>query len=286
MANPTLAQSVEKFAATTHAYTDQDLERQWVWREYDEGVRFAFFRTYEQLQELAARLLAERPTSGTQLTTAHHILSQYQAAYWDLQAVLIGLSEEEALREPAAEEWPLMRIVLHIVQAEYAFYAVNHYAVERLRAADDRPVEMPEETWKDCWVSDASEELKGSQSLSTVMAYYDVLHGRIIGDFASITEAELNAPAVFWETEPMPVEFRLHRFDSHLRQHTVQVEKTLEMLDLQPNDPRRLLRLIYAALAEVEGAVIGAPEFGLGQCNDLAEVIALRADEIDRLIDR
>ena len=25
----------------------------------------------------------------------------------------------------------------------------------------------------------------------------------------------------------MPIEFRLHRFDSHLRQHTIQAEKTL-----------------------------------------------------------
>lgn len=49
MANSPLAGAVEKFSAITHAYTDQDLERKWTWGAYDEGVRFAFFRTYEEL---------------------------------------------------------------------------------------------------------------------------------------------------------------------------------------------------------------------------------------------
>lgn len=79
----------------------------------------------------------------------------------------------------------------------------------------------------------------------------------------------------------MPVEFRLHRFDSHLRQHTVQVEKTLDMLNLQPNEARRLLRLIYTALAEVEGTAIGALGFGLEQRAALAGKIAKRTDEIE-----
>ena len=284
MANSPLAGAVEKFSAITHAYTDQDLERKWTWGAYDEGVRFAFFRTYEELRELAARLGAEWSASGAQLTTAQHILAQYHVAYLDLQAVLIGLSDEQALQEPAEEQWPLAQVVHHIVQAEKAFYAVNHYAVERLRTAEDRPVEMSDETWQEYWVSDDFEALKDSQSLSKIMAYYDGLHRRVISDFASITGTELDAPSVFWESEPMPVEFRLHRFDSHLRQHTIQAEKTLERLALQPNEAKRLLRLVYNALAEVEAAAMGAPEFGLQRRQALAETIANRADEIEVLV--
>jgi len=284
MANSPLAGAVEKFSAITHAYTDQDLERKWMWGAYDEGIRFAFFRTYEELRELATHLAAERSASGAQLTTAQHILAQYHAAYRDLQAVLIGLYDEAASREPANEQWPLVQVVHHIVQAERAFFAVNHYAVKRLRSADDLPVEMSDEIWHEYWVLDDFESLKDSQSLSKIIAYYDGLHRRVISDFASITEAELDAPAVFWESEPMPVEFRLHRFDSHLRQHTVQTEKTLEMLALQPNEAMRLLRLVYNALAEVEAAAMGAPEFGLQRRQALAETIANRADEIEVLV--
>jgi len=143
---------------------------------------------------------------------------------------------------------------------------------------------MPEETWNTYWASDVFEEVKESQSLVRLMTYYDELHWRVVRDFAGVQEEELNTPAVFWEDEPMPVEFRLHRFDSHLRQHTIQIEKTLEMLGLQPNEARLLLRLIYNALAEVETAAIGAPEFGLGQRDALAETITKRVDEIEVVV--
>ena len=50
MAEHDLAQVVEGFAAGTVALADADLERPWAWRMYDEGVRHAFFRTYEELR--------------------------------------------------------------------------------------------------------------------------------------------------------------------------------------------------------------------------------------------
>ena len=286
MVNSSLAGAVEKFSAITHSFTDQDLEREWKWGDYDEGVRFAFFRVYEDLRELAARLAAERSVKGPAMTTAQYILAQYHAAYRDLQAVLLGISTEDALREPGDEEWSLMTILLHIVQAEKAFYIINHYAVERARAKDQQPLEMPEETWSTYWDSDAFEEVKENQSLSRLMAYYDELHWRVVHDFVGVQEDELSTPTKFWEGEPMPVEFRLHRFDSHLRQHTVQVEKTLELLGLQPNEARRLLRLIYAALAEVEGTAIGALGFGMQRRDALAVRIANRADEVEAAVKR
>jgi hypothetical protein len=144
VAKSTLASAVEQFSVITHSFTDQDLEKEWAWGDYDEGVRFAFFRAYEELRELAARIAAERNVEGPAMTTAQFILAGYHAAYRDLQAVLIGLSDEQAAREPAEEQWPIVQVVLHIVQAESAFYAVNHYAIKRLRTSGDLPVEMSE----------------------------------------------------------------------------------------------------------------------------------------------
>jgi hypothetical protein len=131
--------------------------------------------------------------------------------------------------------------------------------------------------------ADNFEALKENQSLSGIMDYYGQLHRRVLSEFAGIKESELDAPAVFWESEPMLVEFRLHRFDSHLRQHTIQVEKTLGLLGLYSNEAKRLLRLIYNALADVEGAVVGAPEYGLEPRAALAEKITFRAGEIEAL---
>ena len=81
----------------------------------------------------------------------------------------------------------------------------------------------------------------------------------------------------------MTVQFRLHRFDSHLRQHTVQVEKALDALGGPPSEARRLLRLIYAALAEAEGALLNAPGTGLERQQEVARQIVERSAEIARL---
>ena len=80
----------------------------------------------------------------------------------------------------------------------------------------------------------------------------------------------------------MPLEFRLHRFSSHMRQHTIQVEKTLVMLGCPPSETWRLLRIIYSALAAVESVTIGDESFDLKRQNELAEEIARRTGEITK----
>ena len=102
---------------------------------------------------------------------------------------------------------------------------------------------------------------------------------------ADVTEEELAWPARYWEGYDMPLRFRLHRFDAHLRQHTIQVDKTLLALGHELTEARRLLRLIYAALAEVEGALIGAPDpVALDLRRQTAAAIADRTHEIAAIL--
>jgi hypothetical protein len=63
-------------------------------------------------------------------------------------------------------------------------------------------------------------------------------------------------------------------------QHIVQIDKTLENIGHSPNEAKRLLHLIYAALAEAEGATIGAWEVGAELRREAADKIAIRASEI------
>ena len=116
--------------------------------------------------------------------------------------------------------------------------------------------------------------------LTGIQQYHATLHERVLREFADISEEELAAPAMYWEDREMSLRFRLHRFDSHLRQHIVQIDKTLECIGHSPNEARRLLRLIYAALAEAQGATIGAWEAGAELRRTAAERIAARAHEI------
>jgi hypothetical protein len=63
---------------------------------------------------------------------------------------------------------------------------------------------------------------------------------------------ELEQPAWFWDAEK-PIRFRMHRFEEHLRQHTIQLDKTLAVI-CPPTEAHRLVRNIYNALADIEMA--------------------------------
>ena len=64
----------------------------------------------------------------------------------------------------------------------------------------------------------------------------------------------------------------------------MQVTKILHALGLAPSEAVRLLRLLYAALAEVEGATIGAWDIGASQCRQAASSIEARAAEIATIL--
>ena len=275
-----LYETIVTFAQRACNLADAELERAWVWKDYEEGIRFAFFRTYEELRELAARLHAQRSASQNPMTAAQHILAQYHAAFRDLQAVLLGVGDELAQQPPQPEEWPLRIVLLHMVEAETNFLFLNRYAIERERAQDSRPAALTEEDWNTFWAVEPFNKLSNDSSFSDLLDYHRQVHQRILETFETVSDAELGILATFWESTPMPIEFRLHRFDSHLRQHTIQAEKTLAGLGVQPNEARRLLRLIYAALAEVESVQIGAIEFGAESIQALAAQISQRVEEI------
>ena len=79
-----------------------------------------------------------------------------------------------------------------------------------------------------------------------------------MGSPPAAADTDLDAPSEFWEGYDLDLRFRLLRFDAHLREHTIQVDKTLLGIDRTPNEPARLVRLLYNALGEAEGAAIGA----------------------------
>jgi hypothetical protein len=282
MPDVSLVRAVEQFSSLTLGVPDSDLDREWAWGAYDEqGVRFAFFRTYEELRELAAKLATERSAHGPKVSTAQRILAQYDQAYRDLQASLLGAGDDAVGRAPAEGEWPVRKVVAHIVGAELGFFVVVKYALDRQRSGDGRAAEIPDEAWDAIGgVDEASFQALVDGPFADIQSYHETLHGQVLREFASIREEELAVPSLYWEGYEMSLRFRLHRFDSHLRQHTVQVDKTLEAVGGPPSEAKRLLRLIYGALAEAESATLGAWEVGRELRREVAETISARADEI------
>ncbi len=269
-----LSSAVTGFTAITHPLTDKDLDRPWNWHGYEEGIRFGFFRVYEELCQLAARLEARRT-----LTTARRIMAQYHAAYLDLQAVLLGVSDELALQPPAEGEWPLREALAHIVQADRGFFTANHFGLDLARKGGD-PFEMTEAIWNGFWADAPFAELNEKGKLSEIQSYHAKLHPRIINEFTGVTADELNLPIRYWEETPFSLEYRLHRFHSHMRQHTIQAEKTLAMLGQPPSEARRLLRMIYNSLAAAESAALAVETGETPDVKAVAEYISALTKEI------
>lgn len=280
-----LEQAVEEFARQACSLSDADLEKPWTWNEYDEGVRHAIFRTYEQLNELAARLEAARQTGPTPLSTAQRLLAVYHAGYRDLDALLLEIDDELGARQPGGEEWSLVQVLAHMIQAERSFFAITHYALQRVRGQGDLPLEMSEDAFGAFWAGDTFPRLREQGPFAELWAYYQSLHARVLAELGGTSEAELAAPTMFWEGTPYPVQYRLLRFDSHMRQHTIQIEKTLPRIGADRGEARLLVQRVYAALAGVEVATLGmgpadGQSFDQKAQQELADEIARRTVEV------
>jgi hypothetical protein len=286
MVETPLARAIDRFASVTHGLSDAALERKWTWEAYDEGVRFAFFRTYEELCESASTLATERAAQGPAMTTAQRVLAQYHAACRDLQAVLIDVEDASLDRLPAEAEWPLRIILGHVIGVEREYFARTWYAVDQWRKGNEQPIVMPDEDVEAFVGSyDAFEQTMDNESLGGILAHYAALHERVLHELADIGEDELNAPSLWWESYAVPVQYRLQRFDSHLRQHTIQVEKTLaEERRHRLSEAKQILRLVYGALAEAEGVTIGAWDFAADRWDEMATALDARTDEIAEIV--
>lgn len=219
----------------------------WRWGDYtDEGLRFALLITHHELRDLAVRLAALRPPR----TQAAAILAQYHQAYRDITGVLAPVRDEDLEREPSPGEWPLREVLEHMLGADHGFLAVVRFALSRHRAGTYAGQEEA-----DFIAFRAPYAMPPGAVAGTVADIRDAFftqHVRALHELADITDAEIDLPSQFWEDEHMPIRFRLHRFEEHLRQHTIQLEKTLVGIGRAPTEAHRLVRNVYVALADVE----------------------------------
>jgi DNA-binding GntR family transcriptional regulator len=235
----------------------------------------------QELRDLAVTLAALRPKP----TPAQHILTQYHAAYVDLKAALLGLSREDSAKAPAEGEWSVQRAYAHILSTDITFTITVRYALEQHRA----------EKWTSDKVSDEdADRLAGiseeqyqalmKSPLENMLTYHREFHPIIIEEFSKITDKELELPSTFWEETRFPIRHRLHRYEAHFAQHTVQIDKTLIAIGQAPSESKRLIRRIYAALAEAEGVMIGAEKMDDTATLATASSISERTKELGSLL--
>jgi hypothetical protein len=284
MFNANLTEAVESFTQLILPLTEKDLEREWIWKDHDEeGIRFACFVTLQELRHLAVTLATLHASRNR--TPAQHILSQYHTAYMDLQAAVLGLSDDDAEKIPSEGEWQVRKVYAHILGAEINFTIAIRYALEKHRAGNWTPEKISDED--ENRLAGMSEEefqaLKNSP-LSNMLAYHRNLHLTILDEFSKITNTELDLPSTFWEETRFPIQHRLHRYEAHFVQHTIQIDKTLIAIGQAPSEAKRLVRKLYDALAEADGQMIGAEKIDDTVILAAASSIQERTKEIEKIL--
>jgi hypothetical protein len=268
-----LAVAVAQFAQATHHFSEPLLNSEtWAWGDYVQ-VRYAFLHTYLELRDLAVRLHDERQAMGKAPTAAQRALARHQAAFRDFGSLLIGLDKTAIDQPPSPGEWPIRTILVHVHHVERHFLAT---ILNGLRRSNPTRVSVAE----GAALLGEPVELDDKLPLGQLWQSYERLHERVLRDLVDLNDHQLATVAPMWEPGSITVRFRLHRFDTHLREHTNQLEKTIRLLGHAPNEAKLLLRQVYAALADVEGALLGATDVGASTCETLAATIRARTASV------
>jgi hypothetical protein len=219
------------------ALDGEALSLPWNWRGAKIDVRYALYRALEETQEAYVRAAAgQHPES-------RRILALAQRAFGDLRGRLIGLPADLLEAPPRPGEWSIGETLRHLRVVEQRYTLHTLYAVER---SDSEPVRIPADRLPPTAPAASGGDL-GVLLEKLGEARADT--NKRLGDVAP---AAMTRPTI-WAQWEVDVRFRLHRFASHLVEHTVQCEKTLDALGWRPTEGRRVVRRVTAALGELEG---------------------------------
>jgi DinB superfamily len=273
---------VESFDRRLRAIDDDALDLFWAWESYDEeGVRFGILRTTEQVADAAIEIGARRAEAGAGRSRAERMLGRYLVSWRELWSVadradtVVDVAPEEG-------EWSLRAILDHLVEADVGFLVTIRNGLEQVRAGVVAPRRVGSD---EAWLALADVEegpwraaMEGS--LDDIREFHRASRDRIVNRLAGIADAELEQTSPFWDGERSN-RFRLGRFESHLRQHTIQAEKAVQATMGAPREVERLLRLLARATGDVEAAAIRADP-GLLEpiLAPLATEVGDRADEL------
>ena len=253
---------------------DSSLEKEWMWRATSPShVRNGFFRQYEALEDTRARIGSMVAGAVAIQAPARPLAGSTTAARWDLHGLLAPLTSEDLDRGTGNDEWTLRQTLAHIVNGQRAYFWYTSWWLAR-SDADDFPPRVPEDVAKEF----PEEGSDGEGSLNDTRQRLDEVVDLSAGTLGLASEDELAARARFAGL-PVDVRFRINRWSSHMREHTIQVEKTLGFINRPTTEVDRLLRMVAGAYGRLEEAVFMLPEsVGVdhalhliaGTCSDVA----------------
>jgi hypothetical protein len=258
------------------AVADAALEGGWQWRPTDPetaDVRYGLYRITELLEEAATRI-ARDGTGREAVAPALPPLAAATAARWSLQGAIAGLGDDTWDADPGNAEWSVRRTMGHIVASQrgYGWYTAWYVHCAGTPEAGSIPPQ-------DRYPPEIDEDVESLGTHAEIAARFDQLVDAALERYANLTPAEL-ASAARWSGLPVTVDFRMGRLASHVREHTIQIEKTLVMLGYVPSEVQRITRLACDAYGRLEAFAFVRGEFAAWAVEEAAAEVARTAASV------
>jgi hypothetical protein len=236
---------------------DAALTRPWGWKGGSrEEVRYGFYRIGEAFELAGIEAAAELQQNGTERGLTADRIAPSTAARWDLQGLLAPLDDQSWDADPGHAEWTIRQTMGHLIGSHRGYAVTTGWWQEQALPAD-----LPELPTVPVSIFDElpTEEAEAEGSPADVRDRLDEVVDRAAERLAGLPADRL-AYGARWSGFPVDIGFRVGRWSSHLREHTIQVEKTLVMLAHHPTEVDRLVRHVLAAWGRAELVVFGAAD--------------------------
>jgi hypothetical protein len=234
---------------------DAALEGNWSWRAGMADIRYGFYRQYERLEEATADARRVLDETGTHPAPGGRILADAVAARWEINGLLAMVAPADVDAD-AGGEWTLRQVLSHLIDGQ------DRYNRNSANSVLGMPGLPP---------IDADPRYDGTAAELDSRLGSVLDHG--IAYLGGLDDDELARPSR-WMGFAVTVGFRLGRFGSHLREHTIQLDKTLDLLGRRPTEVERMIRHVCGAYGRLEGTVCALPPGALDVPGSLGRTAA------------
>ena len=242
------------------AIPDDALERDWTWRGGELDVRYGIYRAAETVQaanaEIDAVLAGAGSGAGAVRLMAARLIAPATIARWALQGRLASLDDPVLDRVAKDGEWTVREVLAHTIEGQRSYGWFTRWWISQPLGAD-RPTKVTDDVEEASKADLPSDEAEGAGTLPEIRARLDDVLDEWALRLASTPDEGLAAP-VRWSNRPVDVAHRLGRWGSHIAEHTIQLDKTLDWLDYRPREVERIVRELHSAWGRLESRLFPA----------------------------
>lgn len=232
---------------------DAALTYVWGWDGKDVDIRYMFYRALESLE--SATSAASHAIAGAPSTEARDAVATATAARWDTHGILATLTDADLDADPGGGEWTVRQTLAHIIGGQRGYAWGSAYW---LSVRDEPKPDGPRRAPDDLFSAMPDESVEATGSIAEARRKLDDIVDATSSRYATLTTDEMNVSGG-WAGFPLTIRFRMWRWSSHIQEHTVQIDKTLDMLGRRRTEVQYLLRLIARAYGRLEATAFGRP---------------------------